>query len=63
MDLFSKIAAILFGLYIMWMLYRYISANPESLSLPNINKSMYTMALLAIGLIIFIGLVVYMLRS
>lgn len=63
MDMLSKIVAILFALFILWMLFRYIKANPESLSLANLNKSMFTMGMLALGLIVFIGIVVYLLRG
>lgn len=62
MDMLSKVAAILFGAWILWMLVRYIRSNPEALSLANINKSMYTMGVLAIALIAFIGTVVMLLR-
>lgn len=63
MDIFSKIVAILFAAFLLWMLYRYIKANPESLSLANINKSFYTMGIIGVGLIVFIAVIVYFLRS
>lgn len=63
MDMLSKIAAILFAVFLLWMLFRYIKANPETLTLHNINKSMFTMGLLGVGLILFIALVVVLLRS
>ncbi len=63
MDMLSKIAAILFAVFLLWMLFRYLKANPETLTLQNINKSMLTMGLLGIGLIIFIAIVVMLLRS
>ncbi len=46
----------------MFLLFRYIKSNPESLSLANLNKSFYTMGLIGIGLILFIGVVVFLLR-
>lgn len=63
MDMLSKIAVILFAAFLIWMLYRYIKANPESLSLASLNKSFYTMGLLSIALIIFIAAIIYLLRS
>lgn len=62
MDMGSKIAAIIYGALIMYMLIRFIRSNPESISLTNINKSMYAMGLLALILIGFIGIVVMLLR-
>jgi hypothetical protein len=62
MDIFSKIVAIAAACLMLALLYRYIRANPESLSLANLNKSFFTMGLMAVGLIIFIAVVVYLLR-
>lgn len=63
MDMLSKVAAVLFAAFILFMLFRYLKSNPESLSMASLNKSMYTMGLLAIGLIIFIAVIVMLLRS
>ncbi len=63
MDILSKIGAIIFAAFLAWMLFRYIKSNPESLSLANLNKSMFTMGLLAVGLIVFIAVVVMLLRN
>lgn len=62
MDTFSKVMAILFAVLMLFLLFRYIKSNPQSLSLANLNKSFYTMGLIGIGLIIFIGLIVMLLR-
>ncbi len=62
MDTFSKIAAVVFGIFLIWMLFRYIKSNPESLSRENLSKSFYSMGLLGVGLIIFIAFVVMLLR-
>ncbi len=62
MDTFSKIAAILFAVVILWWLFRFLKSNPDSLSKENIGKSAYTMGLLGIGLIVFIGIIVMLLR-
>jgi hypothetical protein len=62
MDTFSKIIAVLFGAFIVFMLYRYIRANPESLSRENLGKSFYSMGLLGVGLIIFITVLIFLLR-
>jgi len=45
------------------MLFRFIKSNPESLSRASLGKSFYSMGLLAIGLIVFIAVVVMLLRQ
>lgn len=59
----SKIAAIVFAVFLGWMLFRFIKSNPESLSFSSLNKSFYSMGILAIGLIVFVAVVVMLLRS
>jgi len=58
----SKVAAILFGAFLAWMLFRYIRSNPEALSKENLSKSFYSMGVLGIALIAFIWLVITLLR-
>lgn len=63
MDMLSKVAAIIFAAFLCWMLFRFIKSNPESLSFSNLNKSFFSMGILAVGLIVFVGVVVVLLRS
>ncbi len=63
MDMLSKIAAIIFAVFLGWMLFRFIRSNPESLSFKNLNKSFFAMGILGIALIAFVALVVVLLRS
>jgi len=51
------------GLVMAWLLYRQIKGNPQAFSRENGSKSLYTLAILALILIAFIGLLVLMLRS
>lgn len=62
MDIFSKILMVVFAIFLLWMLFRFIKSNPESLSFANLNKSFMSMGLLAVGLIVFIAVVVMLLR-
>ncbi len=59
----SKIAAVIFAIFLVFSLYQYIKTNPETLSLANLNKSSFTIGLLAVGLIVFITIVVMLLRN
>lgn len=62
MDMLYKIAVIIFAAFLIWLLYRFIKANPESLSAANLNKSFFTMGALGLGLIAFIAVIVMLLR-
>jgi len=62
MDIASKVAAVLFGLFILWGLIKFVRSNPESLSWESLNKSFGAMGILAIILIAFIAVVVMLLR-
>ncbi len=53
------VGAVLLG----WMLYRQVRGNPQMFSRENIGKSIYTLGILALFLIVFIGLLVMMLRT
>lgn len=48
---------------IVFILYRTIKGSPDQFSKANLNKSFFTMGVLAIVLIGFIALMVLMLRS
>jgi hypothetical protein len=62
MDMLSKIAAIVFAAFLLWMLFKFLKANPQSLSKENLTKSFYSMGLLGVGLIVFVALLVMLLR-
>jgi len=63
MDFFSSGVAVLAGIFVIYMLYRSIKNNPDSLTWKSINKSMITLGFLALALIAFIGIVVWLLRQ
>lgn len=47
---------------IVWMLYRTVKGKPELFSRENLNKSFSTMGILALGLIVFIAIMVMFLK-
>ena len=49
------------GLFI-WFGIRFIRGNPESFSKENMGKSFQSMAMLALGLIAFIALLIFLLK-
>ncbi len=48
---------------ILFLLYRTIKGRPDQFSKENLNKSFFTMGVLAIGLIGFVALLILMLRN
>lgn len=63
MQTLTQILLIILGIAIVVILYRSIRYQPEKFSKENLNKSAYTMALLALGLIAFVAFLVIMLRA
>ncbi len=52
------------GILLMaWLLYRNIRGNPQAFSRENLGKSFYTLGILALLLIAFIGFLILLLRS
>lgn len=45
-----------------WLLYRQIKNNPQGFSKENVSKSIYTLGILALLLIFFIGFLIFLLR-
>jgi biotin transporter BioY len=58
-SLLFLVAAALMG----WLLYRQIKNNPQGFSKENISKSIYTLGILALLLIFFIGFLIFLLRA
>jgi|JI102314A2RNA_FD_contig_101_79234_length_1372_multi_2_in_0_out_0_2 hypothetical protein len=46
-----------------WLLYKNLRAMPQAFSKENLSKSFFTLGLLALGLILFIGLLVLFLKT
>ena len=47
---------------LVWLLYKTVQRNPQSFSKASLNQSVWTMGILAIGLIVFVGCLVLLLR-
>lgn len=63
METFGQILLILGAGLIVWFLVRTIRSNPEVFSKEMFSKSFYTMGILAIVLIAFIAVCIFILRS
>jgi hypothetical protein len=62
METFYQLLGLISAGLIIWLLYRSIKARPDVFSRDNMNKSLSSMGVLALALIIFIGLLVMMLN-
>ncbi|RUQ88662.1 hypothetical protein [Legionella septentrionalis] len=63
MQTFYQVLAIAAAGFIMWLLYRTVKGRPELFSRDNLSKSFSSMGLLALILIGFIALLVFILRN
>ncbi|HJN37721.1 MAG TPA: hypothetical protein QF353_02985 [Gammaproteobacteria bacterium] len=63
MGSWSEILFILLALFLGYSLYRSVKHNPELYSSENMHKSLWTVGLLSLGLMAFIGVCVLMLRA
>lgn len=59
----GKLLYVIGAALLIWLLYRQVKGNPEMFSRTNLSKSFFTLGILALLLIGFIGLLVVMLKS
>ena len=62
-NLFTKVAAAFFFIMLTLYLYRNLHNNPDALSIDNLSKSLNTMGIVAIFLVIFVGMLVFIASS
>jgi hypothetical protein len=60
--LYQILAMVLIGLAIWW-LYRTVKNQPQMFTKENLNKSVYTLGLLALVLIVFVAFLVMLVRN
>ena len=63
MTTMNSILLVILSIVLLWVLYSNIKNKPEAFSAKNLNKSFFTMGVLAVILIIVIGLAVIMLKK
>ena len=62
MDAFLKAMVVVACLFFSWRMFRQLKAHPELLKKENLQRSFGTMGILALGLILFVALLVMMVR-
>ncbi|WP_131782003.1 hypothetical protein [Legionella gresilensis] len=63
METVYQILGLIGAALIIWIMYRSIKSRPDLFSRDNLNKSFFTMGILAIILIAFVGLLILMVRN
>jgi TRAP-type C4-dicarboxylate transport system permease small subunit len=63
MSTFYQILALVAAGLIVWFTYAAIKNQPNQFSREKINKSLYSMGILALGLILFVGLLILFVRA
>lgn len=59
----AKLLYLIGGILLIWLVYRSIRRQPQAFSRENLGKSFYTLGILALILIVFIGVLVVLLRN
>jgi hypothetical protein len=59
----GKLLYVIGAALLIWLVYRQVKGNPEMFSRTNLSKSFFTLGILALLLIGFIGLLVVMLKN
>ncbi|EKD77676.1 MAG: hypothetical protein ACD_42C00232G0002 [uncultured bacterium] len=59
----TQILYLIAAVALVWFAYRMIRGNPQLFSKENLEKSFFSMGILALGLIVFIALLVFLLKS
>jgi hypothetical protein len=60
--MWTKLIVLLCALFLGWMTYRNVRANPQAFSSENIHKSLYTLGWLALFLIAFVAFLVLLVK-
>ena len=63
METFYQLLALAGAGLIVWLLYRGIKGRPELFTRENLNRSFSTMGILAVGLILFVAFLVFLLGT
>jgi len=61
--MWTQLFFIILALFIGWLIYRNIKSNPQAFSKQNLSKSLYTLGLLALALILFVAILIMLLRG
>lgn len=63
MALWEQILYLVLAIFIIWLLFRFVKFNKESFSWEKMNKSLFTLGILALILIGFIALMIWGLKQ
>ncbi|EKD45535.1 MAG: hypothetical protein ACD_69C00247G0002 [uncultured bacterium] len=61
--MFIKVMFIILSIFIGWQLFVYLRTHPEAFSKDNLNRSFFTLGILAILLIGFIAVLVLLVKK
>ena len=59
----SKLGFVLLAAFLIWVLWNFIRSNPQAISAKSLNKSFFTMGILAFMLIGFVAVCVIFLKN
>lgn len=63
MGFFSKLLFVLLAIFLIWQMFGYVRAHPEAFSKDNLSKSFFTLGILALLLIGFVAVCVFLIKN
>ncbi|MDR1057872.1 MAG: hypothetical protein LBL17_04950 [Coxiellaceae bacterium] len=60
--MFFKLLCILLSIFIIWQLFVYLRVHPEAFSKDNLSHSIFTLGILALLLIGFIAILIFLVK-
>ena len=60
--MFYKLSLIAISIFFIWQLFTYFRAHPEAFSKENLNSSFFTLGILALFLIGFVAILVFIVK-
>lgn len=57
-----KLLCIVLAIFVIWQLFTYLRLHPEAFSKENLNRSFFTIGILALLLIVFIAGLVWLVK-
>ena len=60
--MFVKLLFIILSIFVIWQLFAYLRLHPEAFSKENMSRSFFTMGILALLLIGFVAILVWLVK-
>lgn len=62
MSFLSQLLVVLLAIFLIWQMFTYVRAHPQMFSKDNLSRSIFTLGVLALILIGFVALLVFLVK-